>query len=85
MADAVARSHTNGTNNPDGSAKLRKRGMLRLKRKAVAFYAAQIICALDVLHAQRIVYRSLTPASLLLDSNGQMQLGSFGLAKQLGT
>jgi serine/threonine protein kinase len=31
------------------------------------------------------VYRSLTPASLLLDNEGQIQLGSFGLAKRLGT
>ena len=59
-------------------------GAFRLKRKAVAFYVAQIIGALDVLHAQRIVYRSLTPASLLLDSCGHIQLGSFGLAKRLG-
>lgn len=59
-------------------------GSFRLKRKAVAFYTAQIIGALDVLHGQRVVYRSLTPASLLLDCNGNIQLGSFGLAKQLG-
>jgi serine/threonine protein kinase len=59
-------------------------GISRLKRKAVAFYIAQVIDALDVLHEQRVVYRSLTPASLLLDGSGNLQLGSFGLAKQLG-
>eukprot|EP01043_Picozoa_sp_COSAG02_P005873 COSAG02_NODE_162_length_32474_cov_13.222511_9_plen_844_part_00 len=87
LSAAVARNRASGTDHCNRSravAKVRDPCVFRLTRKAVAFYTVQIIGALDMLHTQRVVYRSLTPASLLLDNEGHIQLGSFGLAKRLG-
>ena len=47
------------------------------------FYAAEIVSALEYLHARSIVYRDLKPENLLLDKDGHMKITDFGFAKKL--
>lgn len=48
----------------------------------VAFYAAEISCALRFLHTNGIVYRDLKPENCLLNERGHLVLTDFGLSKE---
>lgn len=47
------------------------------------FYATEIVCALEFLHAHSIVYRDLKPDNLLIGGDGHVKLADFGLCKAL--
>ena len=47
------------------------------------FYSCEIVCALDYLHTQNVVYRDLKPENLLLDRDGHLKITDFGFAKKL--
>ncbi|TFJ95038.1 D-tyrosyl-tRNA(Tyr) deacylase [Platysternon megacephalum] len=47
------------------------------------FYTAQIICGLEHLHQNRIIYRDLKPENVLLDDAGHVRLSDLGLAVEL--
>ncbi|MEE6470580.1 hypothetical protein FKM82_009005 [Ascaphus truei] len=47
------------------------------------FYTAQIICGMEHLHQNRIVYRDLKPENVLLDNDGNVRISDLGLAVQL--
>jgi protein kinase X len=46
------------------------------------FYAAQLVMALQYLHADNIIYRGMVPDNLLIDRQGYIKLVDFGFAKQ---
>uniref|UniRef100_A0A4W4FSF4 Protein kinase X-linked n=2 Tax=Electrophorus TaxID=8004 RepID=A0A4W4FSF4_ELEEL len=60
---------------------LRSRG--RFSNATGLFYSAEIVCAIEYLHAKEIVYRDLKPENILLDGEGHIRLTDFGFAKKL--
>eukprot|EP00554_Chaetoceros_debilis_P005695 CAMPEP_0194077686 /NCGR_PEP_ID=MMETSP0149-20130528/4273_1 /TAXON_ID=122233 /ORGANISM="Chaetoceros debilis, Strain MM31A-1" /LENGTH=846 /DNA_ID=CAMNT_0038758787 /DNA_START=241 /DNA_END=2778 /DNA_ORIENTATION=+ len=53
----------------------------RFPEKFTRLYAAELLLALGYLHSKGIIYRDLKPENVLLDSDGHVKLGDFGLAK----
>jgi serine/threonine protein kinase len=45
------------------------------------FYTAELICALEALHARGIIHRDIKPANILLTNDGHVVLADFGMAK----
>ena len=59
-----------------------KKRVLFSEEKA-RFYAAELICALQHLHDNKIIYRDIKPENIFLQGDGHIQLGDFGLSKIL--
>ena len=53
----------------------------RFPERVAKFYAAELLLALGHLHKKGIIYRDLKPENVLLDADGHVKLGDFGLAK----
>ncbi|WIA31049.1 hypothetical protein OEZ86_001080 [Tetradesmus obliquus] len=49
------------------------------------FYTANVLLAMECLHARGIVYRDLKPENLLLDTQGYIKMADFGFAKKIGS
>ena len=47
----------------------------------VQFFTAELVAALQHLHAYNIIYRDLKPENVLLDEEGHVHLTDFGLSK----
>ena len=47
----------------------------------VRFYSAEIVCALEHLHSNHVVYRDLKPENVLLDQDGHVRVTDFGLSR----
>ncbi|CDS03338.1 hypothetical protein LRAMOSA00740 [Lichtheimia ramosa] len=54
-----------------------------LNEERARFYVAELICALEHIHKQQVVYRDLKPENILLDAQGHVALTDFGLCKEL--
>nr|CCA18134.1 putative PKGIb [Albugo laibachii Nc14] len=50
----------------------------------VRYYSAQALLALEFLHSEGIVSRTLDPSNLLVDRNGQMRMLNLRLSKYVG-
>ncbi|HLZ56056.1 MAG TPA: protein kinase [Ktedonosporobacter sp.] len=51
-----------------------------LPLSTVVLYVQQIASALQYMHERRVIHRDIKPENLLLDQQGQVLLGDFGLA-----
>ncbi|XP_050672694.1 cAMP-dependent protein kinase catalytic subunit alpha-like [Leptidea sinapis] len=58
---------------------LRKLG--KFDENTSKFYAAQVILALEYLHACELVYRDLKPENILIDRTGYIKITDFGFCK----
>ncbi|KAI9503909.1 kinase-like domain-containing protein [Coemansia spiralis] len=47
------------------------------------FYAAEVLLALEYMHARNIIWRDTKPENILLDSNGHVKLTDMGFAKKV--
>ncbi|XP_041426882.1 protein kinase C delta type-like isoform X1 [Xenopus laevis] len=59
---------------------LKQHGTLSMDR--VRFHSAEVICGLQYLHGLGIIHRDIKPMNILLDHQGHVKIGDFGLAKQ---
>jgi len=50
----------------------------------VLSWAPQICAGLSYAHAQNLVHRDIKPANILINKEGQVKVGDFGLAKLIG-
>lgn len=53
----------------------------KFTEKRAKFYSAELVLALEDLHASNVIYRDLKPENILLDSSGHLKLTDFGLCK----
>ncbi|XP_058069366.1 serine/threonine-protein kinase WAG1-like [Magnolia sinica] len=63
----------------DLHALLRRQPGNRLPVESVRFYAAEVLVALEYLHAMGVVYRDLKPENVLLREDGHIMLSDFDL------
>lgn len=68
----------------DLEAELRCHGG-KLSLESAVLFMAQILIALDEIHAHGVVHRDVKPANIFLDAQGRLVLGDFGLARAFGT
>ncbi|XP_042492865.1 serine/threonine-protein kinase WAG1-like [Macadamia integrifolia] len=63
----------------DLHALLRKQPENRFRVNTVRFFAAEVLVALEYLHAQGVVYRDLKPENVLIRDDGHIMLSDFDL------
>jgi len=61
-------------------AYLQSRPNQKLSEDHARMYAAEVMLALQYLHAQDTIYRDLKPENIVLDEEGHCRLTDFGLS-----
>jgi serine/threonine protein kinase len=56
---------------------------MRLPEASIHDMARDLVVAMQYLHASSIIYCDLKPSNILLDENGRLKLGGFGLSRRL--
>lgn len=54
----------------------------KLSEEVARIYVAEILLALESLHANGIIYRDLKPENIVIDADGHAMLTDFGLSKK---
>lgn len=67
---------------PGGELFFHLRKAKRFTEQVMAFYAAELILALECLHKNNIIYRDLKPENILFDAKGHIKITDFGLSKE---
>jgi len=66
-----------------GDLKMHLARLHRFSPEAASFVSAEVLLALEYLHARRIVHRDLKLENVLLDQEGHVRLADFNVAKLL--
>lgn len=53
----------------------------RFEPQTAAFYASQLVIALEYLHSNNICYRDIKPENILIDERGFLKFIDLGLSK----
>ena len=61
---------------------LQHQPLKRLRERDAAFYAAEVLLALEYLHVHGLIYRDLKPENLLMHESGHLVLSDFDLSSQ---
>ena len=56
---------------------------MKFSEKRARLYAAEIVCAIETLHANGIIYRDLKPENIMLDDKGYLRVIDFGFSKRV--
>jgi len=56
---------------------------VRLPENSIHDFARDMVVALQFLHSNNIIYCDIKPSNILLDENGRLKLGGFGLSRRL--
>lgn len=56
---------------------------VRLPENSIHDFARDMVMALQFLHTNSIIYCDIKPSNILLDENGRLKLGGFGLSRRL--
>ena len=51
----------------------------------IQYFIYQILCSLKYMHSANVLHRDLKPANVLLNSNCDLKVCDFGLARYVGT
>lgn len=66
---------------PGGELFYHLRRIKRMNEEMARFYFVQICLGIDYLHKRHIIYRDIKPENILLDIEGNIRIGDFGLSK----
>ena len=66
---------------PGGELFFHLHNLGRLAEDLAKFYFAEVLLALEYLHANNVIYRDLKPENVLLDIDGHARITDFGLGK----
>lgn len=53
----------------------------RFEAPLARFYLAELLLAIEELHARKVVHRDLKPSNLMIDGQGHLKLADFGLSE----
>lgn len=67
---------------PGGDLRMLLEREVRLLENEAAFYVAEVLLAIECLHAQGLIHRDLKPDNILLDAEGHCKLADFGLSAE---